>query len=38
MRASGNTRVPLAIRWGGKLQTGSKSDDFVSLTDFKEDT
>ena len=28
------TRVPLAIRWGGRLRAGSKSDDFVSLTDF----
>lgn len=28
------TRVPLAIRWGNKLQAGRKVDDFVSLTDL----
>jgi arylsulfatase A-like enzyme len=28
------TRVPLAIRWGNRLQAGRKVDDFISLTDF----
>ncbi|HVX60963.1 MAG TPA: sulfatase [Pirellulales bacterium] len=28
------TRVPLAIRWGDKLQAGRQADEFVSLTDF----
>ncbi len=28
------TRVPLAIRWGDRLQAGRRVDDFVSLTDF----
>lgn len=28
------TRVPLAVRWPGKVQAGVVSDAFVSLTDF----
>jgi N-sulfoglucosamine sulfohydrolase len=28
------TRVPLAVRWPGRVQGGSVSDAFVSLTDF----
>lgn len=28
------TRVPLAIRWGNKLQAGRKAEEFISLTDF----
>ena len=28
------TRVPLAIRWGARLQAGRRVEDFVSLTDF----
>ncbi len=27
-------RVPLAIRWGSRLQAGRKSDEFIDLTDF----
>ena len=28
------TRIPLAIRWGNRLEAGRRSDAFVSLTDF----
>ncbi len=28
------SRVPLAIRWGGKVTAGRRADDFISLTDF----
>jgi arylsulfatase A-like enzyme len=28
------TRVPLAIRWGSRLQAGRRAEEFVSLTDF----
>jgi arylsulfatase A-like enzyme len=28
------TRVPLAIRWGNKLQAGRQVDDFINLTDL----
>jgi arylsulfatase A-like enzyme len=28
------TRVPLAIRWGGKLRAGRKVDDFINLNDL----
>lgn len=28
------TRVPLAVRWPGKVKAGAVSDEFVSLTDF----
>ncbi len=28
------TRVPLAIRWGNKLEPGRIADEFISLTDF----
>ncbi|MSU48606.1 MAG: hypothetical protein EXS37_05835 [Opitutus sp.] len=28
------TRVPLVVRWGGRLQAGRRTDDFVSLTDI----
>lgn len=28
------TRIPLAIRWGDKLEPGRHTDTFVSLTDF----
>lgn len=28
------SRVPLAIRWGAKLQAGRRLDDFINLTDL----
>jgi arylsulfatase A-like enzyme len=28
------TRVPLAIRWGNRLQAGRRAAEFISLTDF----
>lgn len=28
------TRIPLAVRWGDKLEAGKTTDAFVSLTDF----
>ena len=30
----GGTRVPLAVRWPGKIPAGRNVDDFVSLTDI----
>lgn len=28
------TRIPLAMRWGNRLEAGRRVEDFVSLTDF----